>query len=128
MSEQKYELAFYGELVAGSSLDETKQLVAQLFKTNVEQIERMFTGNRVVIRNKLDQSTALKYIEALKKRGAKCQIELMGSPGEAVDLNKPEPSPAERSQQRLSQLQQQLPQNSRNISQALLSQRRQKPR
>lgn len=95
MSEQKYELAFYGELVAGSSLDETKQLVAQLFKTNVEQIERMFTGNRVVIRNKLDQSTALKYIEALKKRGAKCQIELMGSPGEAVDLNKPEPSPAE---------------------------------
>lgn len=86
MSEQKYELAFYGKLVEGSALDETKELVAQLFKTNVEQIERMFTGNRVVIRNKLDQSMAMKYIDALKKRGALCQIELMGQPGVAVNF------------------------------------------
>tara|TARA_R110001592_G_scaffold167131_2_gene402500 strand:- start:2334 stop:2978 length:645 start_codon:yes stop_codon:yes gene_type:complete len=86
MSEQKYELAFYGKLVDGASLEHTKEQVAQLFKTSVELIERMFTGSRVVIRNKLDQETAMKYIVALKKRGALSQIEEMGKPGIAVNF------------------------------------------
>jgi hypothetical protein len=87
MSEQKYELAFYGKLVEGCSLQQTKEQVAQLFKTGVDQIERMFTGNRVVIRNKLDAETASKYIIALRKRGALCQIEEMGKPGSEVTLS-----------------------------------------
>lgn len=86
MSEQKYELAFYGKLVEGCSLQQTKELVAQLFKTNVDQVERMFTGNRVVIRNKLDAETAGKYIVALRKRGAVCQIEEMGKSGIELTL------------------------------------------
>lgn len=86
MSEQQYELAFYGKLVEGSTLQQTKEQVAQLFKTGVEQIEKMFTGNRVVIRNKLDQETAMKYIVALKKRGAICQVEKMGELGIAVNF------------------------------------------
>ena len=81
MSEQKYELAFYGKLIEGASLQQTKELVAQLFKTSVDQIER------VVIRNKLDQDTAMKYIVALKKRGALCQIEEMGKPEIAVNFD-----------------------------------------
>lgn len=88
MTEQKYELAFYGKLAAGATLEETKEQVALLFKTGIDQIERMFTGNRVVIRNKLDADTALKYIVALKKRGALCQVEEMGFPGVVVDLSK----------------------------------------
>lgn len=87
MSEQQYELAFYGKLVEGSSPEKTKEQVAQLFKTDLEQIEKMFSGNRVVIRNKLDQETAMKYIVALQKRGAVCQLELMGQPGVAVNLD-----------------------------------------
>jgi hypothetical protein len=87
MSEQKYELAFYGKLIDGALLQDTKEQVALLFKTSVDQIERMFTGSRVVIRNKLDQDTALKYIVALKKRGALCQIEEMGKPGIAVHFD-----------------------------------------
>lgn len=86
MSEQQYELAFYGKLVEGSSPQQTKEQIAQLFKTGIEQIEKMFTGSRVVIRNKLDQETAMKYIVALQKRGAICQLELMGQPGIAVNI------------------------------------------
>jgi hypothetical protein len=86
MSEQQYELAFYGKLVEGSSPQQTKEQIAQLFKTGIEQIEKMFTGSRVVIRNKLDQETAMKYIVALQKRGAICQLELMGQPGIAVNV------------------------------------------
>ena len=87
MSEQHYELAFYGKLVAGSDLQQTKEQIAQLFKTNLAQVERMFTGQRVVIRNKLDAETARKYVIALSKRGAECQIERMGEPGVAVNLD-----------------------------------------
>jgi len=86
MSDNSYELVFYGTLVEGFSEPQTKQHVAQLFKTSVDQVERMFTGKRVVIRNKLDSETALKYIQAMKKRGAECQIEAMGEPGVKVDL------------------------------------------
>ncbi len=87
MSEQIYELAFYGKLVAGSDLQQTKEQIALLFKTTIDQVERMFTGNRVVIRNKLDEDTAGKYLLALRKRGADCQIERMGQPGVAVTFS-----------------------------------------
>lgn len=94
MSEQQYEIVFYGKLVDGFTEQETKQHVAQLFKTTVDQVERMFTGKRVVIRNKLDQDTAKKYIVAMSKRGAECQIEAMGNPGVKVDFSAPAPAPA----------------------------------
>lgn len=90
MSEQKYELAFYGKLMAGSDLQQTKEQIALLFKTNLDQVERMFTGSRVVIRNKLDAETARKYLLALQKRGANCQIEMMGEPGVAVSPDQPD--------------------------------------
>jgi hypothetical protein len=98
MAQGEYELAFYGKIVEGTSLDKVKGHVAQLFKANSEQVARMFTGNRVVIRNKLDDDTALKYIVAMKKRGAVCQIEKMGQPGVEVNLgNTASPKPVERS-------------------------------
>jgi hypothetical protein len=87
MSEQQYEIVFYGSLVEGISKDEAQKHIAQLFKTSVDQVARMFTGNRVVIRNKLDRDTAQKYIIAMRKRGAECQVEAMGAPGVKVDLN-----------------------------------------
>lgn len=93
MSEEQFELAFYGKLAEGADLQQTKEQIAQLFKASIEQIERMFTGNRVVIRNKLDEDTARKYLIALKKRGADCQIERMGQPGIAVNLDAPAASP-----------------------------------
>jgi len=87
MSEIQYEIVFYGSLAAGFTQEQTQEYVAQLFKTSVDQVERMFSGNRVVIRNKLDQATALKYIVAMQKRGAECQIEAMGQPGKKVEFS-----------------------------------------
>lgn len=93
MAQGEYELAFYGKIVEGTSLDKVKDNIAQLFKASNDQVARMFTGKRVVIRNKLDDETALKYIVAMKKRGAVCQIEQMGQPGVEVNLSaKQEPA------------------------------------
>ena len=95
MSTNDLELAFYGALRDGFIQSDVKANVAELFKASVEQVERMFTGQRVVIRNKLDAETAQKYVQAMAKRGAVCKIELMGQPGvEYDDSNVPDPTPA----------------------------------
>ncbi len=78
MSLAQYELVFYGELAVGANPQQVRQNVAELFKASVEQVERMFSGQRVVIRNKLDADTAQKYVQAMHKRGAVCKIEAMG--------------------------------------------------
>jgi len=94
MVQGEYELAFYGKIVEGIPLEKVQGNVAQLFKASNEQVARMFTGSRVVIRNKLDDETALKYVVAMQKRGALCQIEKMGQPGVAVNLSSEASAPA----------------------------------
>lgn len=89
MGSDNLELAFYGHLLEGFAEADVKQNVATMFKASVEQVERMFTGNRVVIRNKLDPETAQKYVSAMAKRGAICKIEVMGQPGQEYH---PEPA------------------------------------
>jgi len=95
MQENKYEVVFYGTLAEGFTKQQTQEHVAQLFKTTIDQVERMFTGSRVVIRNKLDQATALKYIIAMQKRGAECQIEGMGDPGVKITFDSVTAAPSE---------------------------------
>lgn len=104
MSQNHLELAFYGELRSGFNEVDVKANIAELFKASVDQVERMFAGQRVVIRNKLDAETAQKYIQAMAKRGAACKIEIMGQPGveyqpvettDDVTISAPAPSPAQ---------------------------------
>jgi len=65
-----FELTFYGELQPGADLDDCKAKLAQLFKANPAQIEKMFSGQRVVLTGKLDQATGDKSLAELKARGA----------------------------------------------------------
>lgn len=90
MASQEFELAFYGELIAGAALDDCKQKLAQLFKASPAQLEKMFSGKRVVLKSKLDQATGDKYLAALTARGAACKLELVGQ------SDAPAPAPAER--------------------------------
>lgn len=75
MSSEEYELAFYGELAPGAELDDCKIKLGQLFKASPAQIEKMFAGQRVVLKSKLDSATGEKYLAALKARGAVCKLE-----------------------------------------------------
>lgn len=78
MSESLYELAFSGRLVDGVSLETAKGNVVKLFKASAAQVDKMFAGKRVVIRNKLDKATADKYVAVMRKNGLVCQADLMG--------------------------------------------------
>lgn len=94
MEQSNCELVFYGKLVSGQCESEVKQNVAKLFKASAGQVERMFTGQRVVIRNKLDLETAKKYRQAMLSRGAECTVEIMGQPGVDALASAPSSSPS----------------------------------
>ncbi len=83
MSESLYELAFSGRLVDGVSLNTAKSNATKLFKASAAQVDKMFAGGRVVIRNKLDKATADKYIAVMRKNGLVCEADIMGIAGVA---------------------------------------------
>lgn len=72
-----FELIFAGESVPEIPLATVKVNMQKLFKASPEQIAAMFSGQKVVLKNKLDKPTALKYQAILKKNGAVCRIALM---------------------------------------------------
>ncbi|WP_250655647.1 hypothetical protein [Alkalimarinus coralli] len=94
MSEPLFELAFYGRLVDGVSLDTAKSNVIRLFKASAAQVDKMFAGGRVVIRNKLDKATADKYVAVMRKNGLICEVDPMGQAGQAGQARSKAPSPS----------------------------------
>ena len=79
MEHPLFELIFEGQIVEGQSVPAVQANMAQLFKASEAQIGKMFAGSRVVLKNKLDKATALKYQAVLKKNGAIVKIALMGA-------------------------------------------------
>jgi len=73
----QFELVFKGKLAEGFTLDQVRDNVATLFKASSAQIEQMFSGNSVVLRNGLDSATAEKYQALFQKNGALCIIRKM---------------------------------------------------
>lgn len=74
MAESTFDISFSGQLAPGADLTQVKNNVAKLFKTEVHNIEIMFSGNRVVIKRNLGQQTAMKYLAAMKNAGAMCEL------------------------------------------------------
>ncbi|MGM0433336.1 MAG: hypothetical protein ACQEQ1_01620 [Pseudomonadota bacterium] len=78
-----YQLVFRGEWEAGLDEQSARERARGLFKANDAQLEKMFSGERVVIRNRLDEATAHKYQAAMKKNGLVAHIEPMQQDGAA---------------------------------------------
>ena len=72
-----FQLIFRGERTAGTDEQTARANAMALFKATIAQVDRMFSGQRVVIRNGLDQATALKYQAVLRKNGLVAHIESM---------------------------------------------------
>ncbi len=68
-----YNLIFQGKIVEGASLDEVKNNVARLFKTDAKKTASLFSGKPIIIKKNLDSETTRKYLAALKKAGAVIQ-------------------------------------------------------
>jgi len=77
-----FDVVFQGELIEGWTLAEVKAGVARLFSTDSDRIAQLFSGKSFVIKNGVDQPTAVKYQQAMAKAGAICRI--ISRAGEAV--------------------------------------------
>ncbi|MGP4842893.1 hypothetical protein ACTXGQ_02075 [Marinobacter sp. 1Y8] len=94
-----YQLVFRGECTPETDEATARANAMALFKATVDQVDRMFSGQRVVIRNKLDEAQAGKYEAVLRKHGMIARIEPMegaapppaASPAPAP-VQKPEPA------------------------------------
>lgn len=106
MSEELYEVVFYGEIVEGAELDQVKAKVAAMFKADAAKLAQLFSGKRVVIKKNIDQATANKYKSALQNAGAQCEVKSLAdtastqaaaesAPSAVAAAETPAPAPAE---------------------------------
>jgi len=72
-----FQLVFKGECVPGTDLETARNNARTLFKASLEQVDRMFSGQPVVIRNKLEEVQADKYRAVLKKHGMVAYVQPM---------------------------------------------------
>ena len=79
-----YQLVFRGEWEAGLDEASARERARSLFKANKAQLEKMFSGDRVIIKNRLDEAAAQKYQAAMKKNGLVAHIEPMQLAGAAA--------------------------------------------
>lgn len=75
MSETRFNIVFDGGLMPGVDTTTAKLNLAELFKSDVSAIERLFTGRKVALKSNLSQSEAQHYLEALNKSGIDARIE-----------------------------------------------------
>ena len=86
MVEGIFDIVFAGRVVPTKSVEEVKAGLAKLFKTNAEQIERLFSAEEVTIKKGLDYAQAMKYQSALKQVGALVLIKKQESSTSASKL------------------------------------------
>lgn len=71
-----FEIAFQGQLRPGVTLEQARMRIGQLFQIGDEQLNVLFSGRRVVIKQGLDAASADKYRQAIERAGAICSVDL----------------------------------------------------
>ncbi|TYC55640.1 hypothetical protein FMN52_18430 [Marinobacter sp. BW6] len=89
-----FQLVFKGECVPGTDTETARNNARTLFKASLEQVDRMFSGQPVVIRNKLEEVQAEKYRAVLKKHGMVAYVQSMSEARPAAGATPPQPSPS----------------------------------
>jgi hypothetical protein len=83
MIDGQFDVVFRGQVIKNMDLSLVKQNLVNLFRSSPEAVEKLFSGEEVVVRKSLDYATAMKYQSALKKAGALALIK-------EIESNKPE--------------------------------------
>lgn len=74
MSEERFDLVFCGELVAGFELAQVKENIQALFRIDEAKVNALFSGKPIPLRKGLDADSANKYRVAMKKAGARVDV------------------------------------------------------
>jgi type IV pilus assembly protein PilA len=65
----EHRIVFRGEVLPGFEEAAVKQHLGQLMKLTPAQVEKLFSGKPIPIKQGLDEASALKYLEGMKKIG-----------------------------------------------------------
>jgi hypothetical protein len=94
MPMQRYDIYFSGKIIEDANLTTVKQKIAKLFNASGEQLDYLFSGASVKIKNNVDQDTAIKYRVAFKDAGALVEIRS----ADPIDAAQPEATANNQSQ------------------------------
>ena len=75
MSDNRFKIVFDGALLPGVESTTAKLNLAELFKSDVDAIEKLFTGRQVALKRDLSHADAETYLTALKNAGVDARIE-----------------------------------------------------
>ena len=88
MSDALYNIVFQGKIQADFDLQQVKDNLGKLFSAGEDKIDMMFSGKPIAIKKSVDQATALKYLQAMKKSGAIAHTYTLE--GKVIDLTQPQ--------------------------------------
>lgn len=89
-----FQLIFKGECTPGTDPEAARNNAITLFKASADQIARMFSGQPVVIRNRLEELQAKKYQGVLQKHGMLAYVEPMEGTGATKQAPAADPEPS----------------------------------
>ena len=69
-----YKIVFEGKIAEGCNIEDVKKNLASLYSVDVGEIERLFTGRPIVLKENLDYQTAIKDKGLFEETGAVCSV------------------------------------------------------
>jgi hypothetical protein len=93
MTDSRFHIVFTGQLVKGSDLATVKANLGKIFKMDAARVEKLFSGQAVVLKKDADQATAMKFRAVLKQAGAECELRPVEEAAESPTPPSPPPEP-----------------------------------
>lgn len=78
-SSQLYRIVFNGEVNRGHDVTHVKRNLSELFRTDAEIIDQLFSGRPVVLKQGLEAEAAIGYLSAMSQAGAVSRMEPMSA-------------------------------------------------
>ncbi|WP_295384534.1 hypothetical protein [uncultured Thiodictyon sp.] len=85
MSDQRFDLSYAGLLAPGADPDLARQHLAAAFKLSEQGVERLFTGQPVIVKRDVDEATASKFKKVFAQAGAILTITAVAGPDVVVE-------------------------------------------
>jgi len=75
MSDELFRVVFDGSLTGDFDLVDSKKRFARLFRLNKKRTEALFSGKEYVIKNKVPEAEAMKFMIRVAEAGCECYIQ-----------------------------------------------------
>lgn len=91
---QQFEIAFSGQVLPDAQLEQVKVAIARMFQADEVLLARLFSGQRMVIKQSVDAAVAAKYQAAFQRAGAVLEVlDLQAAPIEEITPGLPAEEP-----------------------------------